>query len=194
MNIFFTSDLHLDHGNIIKYCKRPFADPISMTEQIILNWNKQVQPEDLVFVLGDFLWNNSIERLMAVTNRLNGKKVLLRGNHDAFKDEDYLAAGFERVSNLIEFQWNEYYFVLCHYQMAFWNRSHHGSFHLYGHQHDKRQYTPNHLAYKQLGMSERKMNVCMDSNKFQLYTMEEVIKTLKDRPTNWWKEGEKENE
>lgn len=189
MNIFFTSDLHLDHGNIIKYCNRPFTDPISMTEQLILNWNKQVEENDLVFVLGDFLWNNNIERLASVTHRLNGRKVLVRGNHDGFTNDEYLANGFDKVSNLIEIKLKNIEFVLCHYQMAHWNNSHHGSIHLYGHQHDKKQYAPNHIAHQQLGMSERKMNVCMDSNKFQLFSIDEIIEKLKDRPTNWWREN-----
>ena len=189
--IFFTSDLHLDHGNIIKYCNRPFTDPLSMTEQLILNWNNQVSTDDCVFVLGDFLWNKDIDRLNSVTNRLNGKKVLIKGNHDYFEDQDYLNCGFSKVSNLLEVEINNNLFVLCHYQMMHWNKSHHGSFHLYGHQHDKKQYMSNHLVYKQLGMSERKMNICMDSNNYHLYSLNDIINTLKDRPTNWWKENEK---
>jgi calcineurin-like phosphoesterase family protein len=186
MNIFFTSDLHLDHGNIIKYCNRPFTDPISMTEQLILNWNEQVGEKDLVFVLGDFLWNKNEERLISCTQRLNGRKVLIRGNHDGFTDEQYLNAGFEKVTNLAEIKIKDIIFVLCHYQMAYWNESHYGSIHLYGHQHDKKQYAPNHIAYQQLGMSERKMNVCMDSNNYHLYSLEDILEKLKDRPTNWW--------
>lgn len=188
--IYFTSDLHLDHGNIIKYCNRPFTDPISMTEQLILNWNNQVTLNDSVFILGDFLWHKDVNRLYSVTNRLNGHKILIRGNHDGFTDQNYLNAGFDKVTNLLDCEILGYKFTLCHYQMMHWNKSHKGSFHLYGHQHDKRQYVPNHLVYKQLGISERKMNICMDSNNYQLYSIEQVINTLKDRPINWYKENE----
>lgn len=189
-NIYFTSDLHLDHTNIIKYCKRPFIDGRSMTEILIEKWNQQITDNDLVFILGDFLWGKNIERLNEVTANLNGKKILIRGNHDGFKNEDYLNAGFNKVYDLFEFNYKEYSFTLCHYQMMHWNCSHYGAIHLYGHQHDKKQYTPNHVAYQQLGMSERKMNVCMDSNNFQLFSINEIIEKLKDRPTNWWRENE----
>lgn len=189
-NIYFTSDLHLDHANIIKYCKRPFTDAKSMTEEIILKWNNQIQINDLVFILGDFLWGKNIDRLTEITNRLNGRKILIKGNHDYFDNDDYINAGFEKVLSLAEFEYQNQLFVLCHYQMMHWNRSHYGAIHLYGHQHDKKQYIPNHFAYQQLGMSERKMNVCMDSNNFQLFSINEIIEKLKDRPTNWWRENE----
>jgi calcineurin-like phosphoesterase family protein len=187
-NIYFTSDLHLDHTNIIKYCKRPFSSGIEMTDELIIKWNTQVNSDDLVFILGDFLWGKDVNRLIEVTARLNGKKILIRGNHDQFTDNEYLNAGFLKVLSMTEFNINGYSFILCHYQMMHWNNSHHGSFHLYGHQHDKKQYTPNHIAYQQLGMSERKMNVCMDSNNFKLFSIDEIITKLKERPTNWWRE------
>lgn len=83
-----------------------------------------------------------------------------------------------------------YDFTLCHYQMAHWNKSHFGTFHLYGHQHDKKQYEYNHSLYKELGMSEKKMNVCIDSNNYKLFSIDEIINKLKNRPTNWWRENE----
>jgi calcineurin-like phosphoesterase family protein len=58
--VYFTSDLHMDHTNIIKYCNRPFTDGKSMTEQLIMNWNSQVAVNDLVIILGDFLWRKKL--------------------------------------------------------------------------------------------------------------------------------------
>lgn len=188
-NIFFTSDLHLNHNNIIKYCKRPFVNSDDMNEHLIENWNSQVNQTDLVFVLGDFLWGKQVERLNNFTERLHGTKILIKGNHDNYKNTQYINAGWKNVTNLLELRLNNYDITLCHYQLMHWNNSHHGAFHLYGHQHDKRQYTPNHEAYKSLGMSERKMNVCMDSNNYKLFSLNEIIEKLKDRPTNWWREN-----
>ena len=52
--VFFTSDTHFNHANIIRFCNRPFKDVSHMNEAIISNWNRVVGPEDIVFHLGDF--------------------------------------------------------------------------------------------------------------------------------------------
>ena len=59
MNIWFTSDLHLGHGNIIKYCNRPFKDIEHMNRALIDNWNSRVKLNDVVFHVGDFCFKNS---------------------------------------------------------------------------------------------------------------------------------------
>ena len=59
MNYFFTSDLHLGHKNIIKYCNRPFSSLEEMNRIIIRRWNERVKVEDIVFVIGDFCFRNS---------------------------------------------------------------------------------------------------------------------------------------
>ena len=90
MNYFITSDLHLGHHNIIKYCNRPFKDVAHMNRVLIKNWNDRVKEEDVVFHLGDFCFKNSNEsrgegQCMTAfhwLNNLNGQKVMLKGNHD----------------------------------------------------------------------------------------------------------------
>ncbi len=83
--VFFTSDLHFGHVNICEYSGRPFAhgpDGVEeMNEQIIENWNEDVGPDDLVYVLGDFAMGRIAETL-PLGRRLNGHKVLVAGNHD----------------------------------------------------------------------------------------------------------------
>lgn len=80
-HLFFTSDTHFGHSNIIEFCKRPFKDTKEMDETLIKNWNNVVNPDDTIFHLGDFafggsqLWNDTLKRL-------NGHKVLIIGNHD----------------------------------------------------------------------------------------------------------------
>jgi len=78
--IYFTSDHHFDHNNVIKYCDRPYVSVQEMNEMLIKNWNDTVKPEDEVYYLGDF--SLSFKPVLEVTHRLNGKKYLVPGNHD----------------------------------------------------------------------------------------------------------------
>ena len=78
---WFTSDLHLGHENIIRYCHRPFVDVATMNTELINRWNERVDSDDEVLVLGDFALGAIVEGLAAVT-RLHGRKVLVTGNHD----------------------------------------------------------------------------------------------------------------
>lgn len=70
--IYFTSDPHYGHANVIKYCSRPFASVDEMTRVLITNWNKVVTPEDIVYCLGDF--SLSTRPAEAITQKLNGIK------------------------------------------------------------------------------------------------------------------------
>lgn len=83
MAIYFTSDLHFNNENILKYCKRPFTSVEHMNEELITKWNSVVTPEDSIFVLGDFIMgSSSLESLSKIINRLDGHIMLVPGNHD----------------------------------------------------------------------------------------------------------------
>jgi len=80
MSIFFTSDTHFGHENIIKYCKRPFANAAEMDKALIRNWNRVVGPHDLVYHLGDFAVGGGPAG--PYLDQLNGRIILIHGNHD----------------------------------------------------------------------------------------------------------------
>lgn len=77
--VFFVSDTHFNHSNIIKYCDRPYKDKYEMDEALIYNWNEVVPEDGVVFHLGDFKWSGSWNTTL---DRLNGKIHLIKGNHD----------------------------------------------------------------------------------------------------------------
>jgi len=81
MSIWFTSDLHVGHANIIKYCDRPFADVDEMNIALVERWNNLVSPRDIVYILGD-LAMGKLDDSLAVVEMLRGSKVLVIGNHD----------------------------------------------------------------------------------------------------------------
>lgn len=80
-NIFFTSDLHIGHRNVIEFDKRPFRDLDHMHETLIANYNASVKHEDTCFFLGDIALGRSSDVEMVIA-KLQGTKVLILGNHD----------------------------------------------------------------------------------------------------------------
>ena len=90
---FVISDTHFGHAGVCKFTRddgctplRPWDDPDEMDEAMIANWNSVVRPSDKVYHLGDVVINRKALKTLA---RLNGDKVLIRGNHDIFRDEEY---------------------------------------------------------------------------------------------------------
>ena len=86
---FFIADTHFGHSNIIKYCDRPFKDAAEMDETLIQNWNRVVTREDTVYHLGDFALVRK-DRIVEYFNALNGRKILIMGNHDRRGGSDIL--------------------------------------------------------------------------------------------------------
>lgn len=193
--VFVTSDIHFCHDNIIKYCNRPFATSEEMNAKIIEKWNKVVSFDDDVYILGDFALireenhENKFKKLVYLTQSLNGNKYLLFGNHDYFSIDEYKEAGFKDVyQGILEIQLNKHWWNMCHYEMTFWNNSHRGSYHLFGHEHWPYQIVPKHSVYEEMKWSERKYNVCMDANGYKPVNINELVKILDERPTNFNKE------
>ena len=114
--VWFISDLHFAHKNIIKYCSRPFDNVNQMNEILIQNWNKKIGVEDRVFVLGDFALCGK-DKIIEFGNHLKGRKILILGNHDGASLSTYYNAGFEMVSKFpIIFQ---DFFILSHEPIEF---------------------------------------------------------------------------
>ena len=95
MKRFVIADLHFGHEKIIKYENRPFADSKEMNDRLAKLWNLTVEKDDLVYVLGDFTLSRRISVIKKLVNSLNGRKILIMGNHDTRKPKDYVACGFE---------------------------------------------------------------------------------------------------
>ena len=79
--IYFVSDTHFGHDNILRFCKRPFSNIEEMDRTLIENWNKKVPEDGLVFHLGDFAWGG-YPFWKKIREQLNGEIILIKGNHD----------------------------------------------------------------------------------------------------------------
>jgi len=91
--VFLVSDTHFGHAGVCRFTRtdgvtklRPWTDPDEMDEFMVAAWNERVRPNDKVYHLGDVVINR---KALGIMRRLNGDKVLIRGNHDIFKDTDY---------------------------------------------------------------------------------------------------------
>lgn len=142
-NTWFTSDTHFGHTNIIKYSKRPFETAQEMDEAMIRNWNDRVQPDDIVWHLGDFGFSDSA-RLQSIFDRLNGNKYFCIGNHDKATRQ---VKGWKFFGDYAEITVEGQFMVLSHYAFRVWNRSHKGAYHLYGHSHGSLPDDPNALSF-----------------------------------------------
>jgi calcineurin-like phosphoesterase family protein len=101
VNRFVISDTHFGHTNSWEKFKlpcgaplRPFTSNEEMDETMIERWNAKVKPTDTVYHLGDVVIN---QKHLHLVSRLNGRKILIRGNHDIFKDKQYAEVGFEQI-------------------------------------------------------------------------------------------------
>jgi calcineurin-like phosphoesterase family protein len=93
----FTSDLHFGHSNIIKYCSRPWGDVAAMNEGLIANWNTWVGVDDTVYIVGDMFLMRA-DDIRPIMEKLRGRKILIRGNHDTMSRTKLLDLGFDEVA------------------------------------------------------------------------------------------------
>ncbi len=91
-SVFLVSDTHFGHAGVCRFTRndgeklRPWTDPEEMDEAMVKAWNERVKPTDKVYHLGDVVINR---KALGTLRRLNGDKVLIRGNHDIFRDDEY---------------------------------------------------------------------------------------------------------
>jgi len=114
---WFISDIHFGHANAIVHTNRPFKDIDEMKETIISNWNKVVKPKDLCIFVGDIFFYHSKNQMVETMGRMNGRKVLVRGNHDQ-KPRQMMNAGFEICVEEMSMKIADEKVLISHYPFA----------------------------------------------------------------------------
>jgi calcineurin-like phosphoesterase family protein len=179
--IWFTSDPHFMHENIIKYTNRPFDNADNMNEVLIKNWNKVVGEDELVFCLGDFALGKE-QDCLDILKRLNGHKVLIKGNHEktvmkkSYNRDEFDGGIYELLEIRVEDEEvaNEFQdIVLCHYTMTTWNKSHRGSWQLFGHVHG--------MLDNNESLSPNQIDVGVDSHQFYPISYQQVKEIITQR-------------
>ena len=137
-SFYFTSDLHFNHNNIIKYCNRPFHDIETMDDTLINNWNNKVSDNSIVFILGDFVLGNK-KQWRYFLDRLYGQKVLILGNHDRNDSipKDMFIDILDMAQVFVADKEIEggSKFILSHYPLATWAGIQNSVCNLHGHIH-----------------------------------------------------------
>lgn len=170
----FTSDLHLGHKNVVALCQRPFCDVEEMDAALIENWNRKVKKNDVVYLLGDVVWDK--KKVGDYMRQLCGKKILIAGNHDAewIKREE-CQAYFEKILPYYEVSLNRHPITMCHYPLLEWRASREQisrklGYQIHGHIHNRisDRYRPLYLQFHAL-------NAGVDINGFAPVCFEELI-------------------
>lgn len=138
--VFFTADSHFGHAGILAprmHAPRPFATIEEHDETLVAGWNAVVGPHDTVWHLGDFAYRCPEAHAAAIFDRLNGRKFLVRGNHEKIGVRlpwDAPVADVTRIRVPLP-EGGERGIWLSHYAHRTWPHLHRGDIHLYGHSH-----------------------------------------------------------
>jgi calcineurin-like phosphoesterase family protein len=171
MSSWVSSDHHFHHANVIKHCNRPFSSVEEMNEALIENWNKVVADNHTIYHLGDFSFHRDFEVNRKLVKSLKGRKILIKGNHDKFKDSEYLRMGFLEVHNYLEIKHNKKKYILIHYPLLTWNGAHRGSIHCHGH---------SHCTVNYLNKGTTRIDVGVDNFNYTPVSIEEIEELMKD--------------
>ena len=178
--LFFTSDLHFYHKNIIDFCSRPFENVEHMNEMLITYWNAVVKPGDDIIIAGDFMWSKNLNDLENILSQLNGNKFLILGNHDyhfdlykpkaisLFNGNVYDSLQFTVQDEELE---NNPSFYITHYPCEFWSPR---AIHLHGHVHSG----PKSIANEVPTFKPLRYDIGVDNNGYTPVSYHEIIRII----------------
>lgn len=178
--IYFTSDTHFNHANIIKLCGRPFSNVDKMNAVLIQNWNSCVKYDDEIYFLGDFMFKGGGEAANNLIQQLNGIKYFIKGNHDKFIDDGtFKKNNFVWIKDYHILNYQKQKMVLFHYPIFEWDGYFRDAIHLYGHVHNSGNNPEQQKRFNLLG--KRAINVGVDVNNYFPVSIEEILEKTKDR-------------
>lgn len=172
--IFITSDLHLGHTNIIKYCNRPFKDVYDMNRTLVYNWNSTIRKDDIVYFLGDLAYgrNSSTDSWL---HKLNGRITFIKGNHDESNSIRMLD------HYITEFDGTKFYLThsLANVPRGWDGWVIHGHVHNNSHDYDMRR------KYPYINYGKKTVNVSVELTKYKPLKLSTIVKQIKEgKPIN----------
>lgn len=169
MNLYI-SDLHFGHRNVINFDHRPFSNADEMDHYMIGLWNNRVYDDDDVYIIGDFAYRSGKSSDWYL-RQLKGHKHLIIGNHDRSTIENKKAMAYlESVDKMTHVTDGDKQIVLCHYPLAEWYKSRHGSWLIYGHIHGNKNDT-----YEFMKTREHALNAAACINNYTPASFRELV-------------------
>lgn len=166
--IYFISDLHFGHENVISLCNRPFSNVEEMDEFLIREWNKTVHKNDMVYIVGDMIFR-SVKSPEYYLERLKGDKHLIIGNHDSsWMNKVEVSKYFKSVQWMTVINTGKGKATLCHFPTL----DYEGKYMIHGHIHSK----ADKLEYWDfLKAHEAMLNAGVDINGYKPVLIDELI-------------------
>lgn len=174
---FLVSDTHFGHAGVCRFLRedgtklRPWDNPDEMDEELVRRWNERVRPNDKVYHLGDVVINR---RALKTLHRLNGDKVLIKGNHDIFRLEEYLEHFRDiRAYHVLNGC------ILSHIPVHEESLGRFGC-NIHGHLHANRvMYTDTYMRKKKV--DPRYLNACVECQDFAPVLLEDAFKQIQEQ-------------
>lgn len=162
---WLTGDEHYHHNKWFIFGERGFSSIEEMNEILIQNHNEVVGKRDIVIHAGDFCWLKNKDYVNVIIKRLKGQHIFLKGSHDYWLPKNAPTRWEKKIG--------DYYFVVDHYAMRTWARSHYNSFNIHAHSHGR------------LPPIGKQHDCGVDNNNLYPVSDEQIIEIMKDRPDNF---------
>ena len=180
-SVFLTSDTHFGHAGVCRFLRddgtklRPWDDPDEMDEAMVKMWNETVRPTDKVYHLGDVVINR---KALKILHRLNGDKVLIKGNHDIFRLEEYTQhfrdiRAYHVMNGL----------VLSHMPVHT-DQLYRFGCNVHGHLHSNRVMMTDQYVGNGTKIDPRYYSVCVEQTEFRPILFEDVLKKIQEQGGN----------
>lgn len=171
--VFFTSDTHFWHDNVINFSHRPFDNIENMNEALITLWNETVSSDDVVYHLGDFCFCGQ-EKFTNLITKLNGKKFLILGNHDLKNIKRSWTEYFENIAMMAQIKVEGQPVYLSHFPFYTWGGLYreHPVWNFYGHVHTENGNIPNRDAW--ISPNIYQYDVGVDNNNYCPVSFREI--------------------
>ena len=164
--VYFTADMHFGHRAIINMQNRPFESVEEMDRILLQNYNSVVRQNDTVYILGDICHHMKIEDADNLIRKMNGRKYLIKGNHD----KNYDPRLFADMQDFMTASVNGQYFAMMHYPMLSWPKKNSRSIQVHGHIHARMDYNERNRAE-----GTRRFDVGVDANNFFPVSVKQIV-------------------
>ena len=175
--LFFTSDPHYGHENILKYCHRPFSSIKEHDEELIRLWNETVPEDGIVFILGDIGFCSETY-LKTILNRLNGKIYWIIGNHDWRRITPGIINRFECITQQMVITVDNKLVYLNHFPfLCYPDSDRHPVYQFFGHVHSGPLSGSSDIS-RLVHLNKRQYDVGVDNNEYKPISFQDIMKKI----------------